>query len=59
MDSQIINVSENYRSGFLIRIKKINGKTTSIWIEVSSHNAELKTTFNDMNEIIDRLKTEG
>jgi DNA-directed RNA polymerase subunit RPC12/RpoP len=53
-----IYLSDNYRSGFLLRVKKINGKTNSVWFEVSSHNPGLDTTLNELANLAKEMGLE-
>lgn len=58
MDTQPIYLSDNYRSSFLIRVKKVNGKTNSVWFEVGAHNDKLVTTVKELQELIANLGLE-
>jgi hypothetical protein len=51
-------LSDNYRSGFMVRIKKTNGKVNSVWLEISSHNAVLGTTLSELNKLVKDMKLE-
>ncbi|QLJ53512.1 MAG: hypothetical protein Sv326_1337 (plasmid) [Candidatus Fermentimicrarchaeum limneticum] len=53
-----ITMSDNYRSGFMIRVKKTNGKTNSVWLELSSHNDKLATTLDELQKLVKDLNME-
>jgi DNA-directed RNA polymerase subunit RPC12/RpoP len=57
MDKPIM-MSDNYRSSFLIRVKKTNGKTCGVWFEISSHNEKLATTLEELQKLITDMKLE-
>jgi predicted SprT family Zn-dependent metalloprotease len=53
-----ITMSDNYRSGFMIRVKKTNGKTNSVWLELSSHNEKLATTVEELQKLVKDMSLE-
>ena len=57
MDKPIM-MSDNYRSGFLVRVKKTNGKTSGVWLEVSSHNDKLATTLEELQKLVKDMNLE-
>lgn len=51
-------MSDNYRSGFLVRIKKTNGKVNNVWLEISTHNDRLETTMGELGKLAKELNLE-
>lgn len=55
MDDKVI-VSNEFRSGWLLRVRKIGGKVNGVWLELSDHNAQLDASLASLNTVITQLK---
>jgi RNA polymerase-binding transcription factor DksA len=55
-DIKPVFVSNDYRSGFLLRIKRVNGKVVSTWLELSDHNERLETTLKSLDNVLESMK---
>lgn len=59
MEERPIIVSNEYRSGFLLRVKRTNGKVVSSWLEVSDHNEQLQTTLKSLGQVLSDMQLTG
>ena len=51
-----IKLSNDYRSGFMLRVKRVNGKVMSTWLELSDHNERLEATLKSLDSVLESMK---
>lgn len=56
MSEQPIYMSDNYLSGYNLRIRKTNGKVSGLWLEISDHHAKMEDTLGSLSNILSQLK---